>query len=248
VIDVSIGWDPREAEVGDVCRFSIERHAGPGSVSIQYLQLEDLRARGLYTRPTEMRDGKLWDVISEAPMSTEFAISRFLTPILAESDWAVFCDCDFLWRVDIAELLDLADPRYAVMCVQHDHRPPESLKMDGQAQLLYARKNWSSMILWNRRHPANARLTVEMVNGVPGRDLHRFCWLEDEEIGDLPPTWNWLEGHSDPSIDPKVIHYTRGGPWFDDWQDVAHADLWLAERDLMRASEARHERVGAGGR
>jgi hypothetical protein len=246
LIDICIGWDSREAEVGDVCRFSITRHAAPGAVSVQCLQLDDLRARGLYSRPTEVRDGRLWDVISAAPMSTEFAISRFLTPLVAETDWAVFCDCDFLWRVDIAELMALADPRYAVMCVQHDHRPPESVKMDGQAQLLYARKNWSSMILWNRRHPANARLTVAMVNAVPGRDLHRFCWLEDQEIGALPPTWNWLEGHSDPAIDPKVIHYTRGGPWFADWRDVAHADLWLAERDAMHAGARR--RVGAGAR
>ncbi|NMM45571.1 hypothetical protein HH303_13835 [Rhodospirillaceae bacterium KN72] len=245
MLDVFIGWDPREADVADIAKFSIERHAPVGSVNVRYLKLEDLRADGLYTRQTERRNGQLWDTISEAPMSTEFAISRFLTPHLAETDWAVFCDCDFLWRVDINDLLKLADPKYAVMCVHHVHNPVETVKMDNQAQLRYQRKNWSSMILWNCRHPSNAKLSVEMVNSLPGRDLHRFCWLEDHEIGEVPPTWNWLEGTSDPAIDPNVVHYTRGGPWFDEWQDVAHADLWLQERDLWQASLKTGQRASA---
>ena len=82
----------------------------------------------------------------------------------------------------------------------------------------------------------NSNASVEVLNSVPGRDLHRFFWLEDDEIGALPPTYNWLEGTSDPSIDPKVIHYTRGGPWFEDWQNVAYAQEWLDERDAYRAT------------
>jgi len=233
MLDVFIGWDPREDEVADVARYSIERHAPADDVRIEYIKMDEMREKGLYDRPMEKRDGHLWDVISEAPMSTEFAITRFLTPLLAKTDWAVFCDCDFLWRADITELLDLADPAYAVMCVKHKHNPSEDVKMDNQVQLRYQRKNWSSMMLWNKNHPANKKLTVELINTVPGRDLHRFCWLEDHEIGELPTAWNWLEGTSDPSIDPKVVHYTRGGPWFANWQDVAHADLWLKERDAM---------------
>jgi hypothetical protein len=33
-----------------------------------------------------------------------------------------------------------------------------------------------------------------------------------------------------------VIHYTNGGPWFDEWQDCDYADLWLHERDLYLQS------------
>ena len=105
--------------------------------------------------------------------------------------------------------------------------------MDQQIQLRYRRKNWSSMMLWNCHHPANKELTLELINSVPGRDLHGFCWLEDHQIGAVPATWNWLEGSSDPAMDPNVVHYTRGGPWFEDWQNVAYADLWRAERDAM---------------
>jgi len=238
-LSLFIGWDPREAEVADVCRHSILRRSDPAALEIHYIKLTELRERGLYTRPTEIRDGRLWDVISEAPMSTEFAISRFFVPVLAaRGGWAVFCDCDFLWRVDIRDLLALADASKALMCVQHDHVPKETVKMDSQAQLRYARKNWSSMMLWNLEHPANARLTLDMLNTVPGRDLHRFCWLEDEEIGALPATWNWLEGTTDASIEPKVIHYTRGGPWFPEWRDVAYAEPWLEEQSHFHSKHA----------
>lgn len=237
-LDVFIGWDAREAAVADICRHSILRRTDPASVRVDYIKLADLTAAGRYRRPTERRGGQLWDTISDAPMSTEFAISRFFTPLLAKTDWAVFCDCDFLWRVDIRALLALADPRYAVMCVHHVHVPPETTKMDAQMQTRYARKNWSSMMLFNTRHPANAALDETLINTVPGRELHRFCWLEDDEIGALPTTWNWLEGTSDPAIDPNVVHYTRGGPWFEAWRDVRHADLWLAEKADWEAAGA----------
>jgi hypothetical protein len=49
-------------------------------------------------------------------------------------------------------------------------------------------------MLFNCDHPSNKKLTVEMINTLPGRDLHRFCWLEDDEIGELDPGWNWLVG------------------------------------------------------
>jgi lipopolysaccharide biosynthesis glycosyltransferase len=203
-------------------------------LAIRPIKIDEMRAEGRYRRPTETRDGRLWDTISEAPMSTEFAITRFLAPLLGREDWVLFCDCDFLWLADVAELFALADPRFAIMCVKHDHRPPEATKMDNQLQVRYQRKNWSSLVLWNRRHAANAGLTEDVVNTVPGRDLHRFFWLDDDQIGALPEGWNWLEGHSSPAIDKKAIHYTRGGPWFSHLKGVAHADLWLAEHQHMR--------------
>ena len=47
-----------------------------------------------------------------------------------------------------------------------------------------------------------------------GRWLHNFKWLNDNEIGHVPITWNWLEGYSSEKINPKNVHFTRGGPWF----------------------------------
>jgi lipopolysaccharide biosynthesis glycosyltransferase len=172
-------------------------------------------------------------------MSTEFAISRFLTKELAGKGWALFMDCDVLIRRDLNYLMQEADPRYAVMCVQHpNYVPPETTKMDGQLQTLYARKNWSSVMLFNCDHPSNKALTVEMVNTLPGRDLHRFCWLKDEEIGALDPAWNWLVGTSDPSINPGIVHFTAGGPWLSDYENVPYADEWRAERTRWLNKEA----------
>lgn len=227
-LSIWIGYDPREAAAYAVARASIRRHATI-PVPIHGLVLNDLREKGLYTRPHERRGCQLWDVISDAPCATEFSNSRFLVPHLAGSGWALFMDCDMLVRGNIRELFDLCDPEKAVMVVKHNHQPPEGVKMDGQMQTRYARKNWSSVIAFNCDHPANKALTLEMVNELPGRDLHRFCWLEDDLIGELPVEWNWLAGHSDPAVDPKIVHHTEGSPCLPGYEDAPFADEWRAE-------------------
>ena len=222
---VYVGYDRREDIAYKVCCHSLTRRATV-PVDIRPLVQDELRAKNLYTRDI--------DPLS----STDFTYTRFFVPFLAGyKGWALFCDCDFLWLGDIAELIALTDDRYAAMCVHHDHRPTERYKMDGGKQTLYPRKNWSSLVLYNCGHPANAALTPALANRESGRYLHRFAWLHDELIGDVPLTWNWLEGWNDLPEDgpPKVVHFTRGGPWFDDWQDVDYADLWLHEQDDFRA-------------
>jgi lipopolysaccharide biosynthesis glycosyltransferase len=162
-------------------------------------------------------------------MATEFAVSRFLVPHLARGGLALFMDCDMLIRCDISELFDLVDKSKAVTVVKHKFDPPEGVKMDGQLQLRYARKNWSSVMVFNCDHEANKELTVDLVNKLPGRDLHRFCWLDDDEIGEVGPEWNWLAGHSDPAIDPKIVHFTDGIPTMPGYEDCAYADEWREE-------------------
>ena len=147
--------------------------------------------------------------------------------------WALFCDCDILFLENVENLFNLVDNKYAVMCVQHDYTPKEKHKMDGQKQTIYPRKNWSSFILFNCAHPSNKKLSLDLVNSETGSFLHQFKWLEDNEIGSLDERWNWLEGwtsnHNDKK--PYAVHYTRGGPWFDEWQDVEFASEWTKERD-----------------
>ena len=238
-LSVYVGWDPREQDAFDVCRFSLDRHAS-AALRIHPIRKDALVAQGLYSRPTETRDGQLWDVISGAPMSTEFAITRFFVPLLAKArndtgTWAVFCDCDFLWTSDIYAMLDRLDARKALYCVQHSHLPTEQVKMDNQVQTQYSRKNWSSLMVFNLRHPAHDALRADVLNTVPGRDLHRFCWLRDEDIGGLDVTWNWLEGYS--PLDhrtPHAIHFTRGGPWLPQYKNVTFGELWEKEFALLR--------------
>jgi hypothetical protein len=228
-----IGFDPREAAAFAVCRHSLKQTSTNPGVPIRGIVLSDLEQRGLYYRPTERRGEQLWDVISDAPMSTEFAVSRFLTPILAGSGLALFMDCDILARSSVMRLFDRANSQYAVMCVKHQHEPLQyAVKMDGQQQVRYARKNWSSVMLFNCDHPSNKKLTVEMVNTLPGRDLHRFCWLEDDEIGELNPRWNYLVGHSEETDEPPVlVHFTEGVPDMRGYENVEYADEY---REAMR--------------
>lgn len=231
------GYDPREVIGAAVCQFSILRRA---SMPVRIIPLAErpLRLSGLYCRQHERRDCKLYDAISAAPMATDFAISRFLTPHLADGGWALFCDfADMLFLADVAELFALADDRYAVMVVKHDHRPREEEKMDGQLQTSYPRKNWSSLVLFNCDHPANKALTLETVNTATGRDLHSFFWLQDDLIGELPAEWNHLVGVQPDNPAAKVLHYTLGIPTLPGYAKGPRADDWWQERAAMEGAQ-----------
>jgi hypothetical protein len=105
--------------------------------------------------------------------------------------------------------------------------------MDGQSQTAYPRKNWSSVFAFNASHKSNKALTLSMVNTLPGRDLHRFCWLNDDEIGELGNEFNWLVGVHKKPENPIVAHFTLGGPWFPDWQGADYDDIWLEAREWL---------------
>lgn len=229
-----IGFDPREAAAFAVTKHSLNRHLIT-PVPVRGLVLSDLRARGLYTRPTSVREGRLWDDISGAACATEFSISRFLTPHLAGSGWAIFIDSDMLFRSNVERLFKSLDRSKAVMVVKHNFQPTEGVKMDGQAQVWYSRKNWSSFCAFNVDHPANSKLTLDLINTAPGRDLHAFCWLEDGDIGELDCSWNWLVGHSDPEIEVDCAHFTDGIPTMSGYEDCDFSDEWRAELALWAA-------------
>ena len=87
------------------------------------------------------------------------------------------------------------------------------------------------MVLWNCEHPKNKVLTPELLNTESGKFLHRFSWLNDSDIGTLPPIYNWLVGWYQEPKDgtPKILHYTEGGPWFENYRDCEYADVWKKE-------------------
>lgn len=220
---VFIGYDTREDIAYQVCKHSILSKQPNAEVSP--LNQEELRDAGWYYRDVD----KL--------ASTEFTFTRFLVPALADyKGWALFMDCDMILTTDIKELFDQADDRYAVMCVQHDYTPKERFKMDGQKQTTYPRKNWSSVMLFNCSHPSNRNLDMDLVNDpdITGAYLHRFSWLKDNEIGKLDHTWNYLVGVYDDIDTPKLIHYTEGGPWFENYRNCEFSQLWKNELfDMM---------------
>ena len=224
---VYVGYDSREDIAWQVCRQSLLRHAAP-DLPVYPLKQATLRELGLYTRPIDVK------------ASTEFSISRFLTPYLAAYDgWSIFVDCDVLFTGDIRGIAAALDPAKAVHVVQHDYTPALAVKMDGKAQHVYPRKNWSSFIAFNGAHPAVKALTPTVVNIAEPAFLHRFSWAADNVIGNLPLTWNFLAGeYPKPATTPMAIHYTNGGPWFEQHTDVDYGGLWCAERDLYLKSLA----------
>lgn len=217
-IRIFIGYDPREAVAYNVLSHSINARSSL-PVSITPIMLSQLQ--GCFERPRDPLQ------------STDFSFSRFLTPYLAGYEgWAMFMDCDMLMLEDPAKLWELRDDQYSLMCVKHDHVPKEETKFLGATQTKYAYKNWSSVMMFNCAKCKT--LTPEYVNTATGLQLHQFKWLKtDELIGALPRRWNHLVEVSEPLKNPALLHYTIGGPYFDDYKDCDYSKEWFAEREEM---------------
>ncbi len=214
---IFIGYDQREHKAYEVCEHSIQQRS---KIKINKLFSEDIE--------TYNRD---WG----EPMSTDFTFTRFWVPSLSNfKGWSFFCDCDFLFLADPLEILQNVDDSKAVYVVKHPGYIPNSqIKMDGIPQHRAFRKNWASFTLFNNAHPKNQVLTPDYLNNHrPGLDFHQFRWLDDEDIGSLPLEWNCLDDYYHLE-NPKAIHYTDGGPWFDNYEETSYSDLWIKERDEM---------------
>jgi len=221
-----IGVDHREPEALRVTESSVRAYASK-PLTIRHLEHLDLRRRQFFDRPWRIReDGSYLDERDGRPFSVQFSHSRFLTPVVAQSDgvtdWALFTDCDWLWLDDIHKLLKEADPSKTVMVVPHNFNPTTGIKMDGQKQSRYHRKMWSALMLWNLK--SKKLPTFEMVNSAPGSYLHGFEWLDDSDIGYLSESWHWIPNYS-PTTQAGIaaeaahrplpingIHFTYGPP------------------------------------
>lgn len=226
-IRIFIGYDPREALAFSVLAHSIHVRASQ-PVSITPLMLTQL--------------GQVYRRERNPLQSTDFSFSRFLVPCLSGfSGWSVFMDCDMLVLEDIVELWALRDERYAVQVVKHNHVPEEEIKFLDAAQTRYEKKNWSSVMLFN-----NAKckaLTPDYVNTASGLELHQFKWLDDEAlIGEIPHRWNHLVGYDSPSRDVSLVHYTIGGPYFEEYHDCEYSEEWRAELAGMLRVDQRQGR------
>lgn len=225
MLNVYIGYDPNETVAFYTLAHSILRRA---SVPVAIAPLMRSQLGRLYTRPRGPTE------------STEFSLTRFLVPALSGfAGWSIFMDCDMLCRADIAGLQGEIDRQSdkAVLVCKHDYVPKTERKFLGQVQTKYPRKNWSSLMVFN-----NARcraLSSEYVNSATGLELHRFAWLRDDEIGELPLEWNWLVEEYPYKADARIVHYTLGGPYFDDYRDCDYAQEWIDEAKAMNYTARR---------
>lgn len=231
------GHDPKDEAALQVCLASLRRHASV-DIEVNIIREHELRRAALYWRSYHVDErGIMTDARDGKPFSTQFSFTRFAVPLLAgdTDEWVLWSDPDFLWRADVAELLALAEaqPDKALLCVQHDHRPPEIAKHGGDSlQGLYARKNWSSLMLM-RPSVVRRGLTKHVLNNWSGEHLHRLLFVPDEEIGGLDEAWNWLAGWSSPEIEPKAVHFTRGTPDHPGHEDEPFAAEWWSYRRGM---------------
>lgn len=207
-----VGYDPREAACYHVfCQSVIER----SSLPVAFIPLHGPMLQGF----DGQQDG-----------SNAFIYSRFLVPYLCGYDgFALFADGDMVAKEDIAKLWDLCDPSKAVQVVKHDYKTKNPRKYLGTPMeadnVDYPGKNRSSLILWNCGHPRNRILTRELVSEAGGQFLHRFAWLADSDIGELPPEWNALALEQDLSA-ASLIHYTCGAPGFSAYRHCDGAENW----------------------
>ncbi len=223
-LQVYIGFDPREEEAFNVLEYSLKKHSP--NVDTHAIKQTDLRERGVYTREV--------DKLS----ATAFSLTRFLVPYLNNyKDWALFIDCDMLFTDSVDGLFNLANPSCAVQVVKHNHQPIEATKMDGRVQTLYPKKNWSSVMLFNCGHNKNKNLTPEVVSSVQPKFLHRFEWLDDNDVGELPLEYNFLVEYYKMypnGILPKNIHYTNGMPFMKGYEECDYSEIWFKYRDELK--------------
>ncbi len=209
-VKIYVGFDQLEAIAYHVfCQSILEKSTLP-------IEFSPLSINGLLNYQEIHKDG-----------SNQFIYSRFLTPYLSNfSGWAIFADGDMVCNADIAELWALRDETKAVQVVKHDYKTRQKVKYLGNKNEDYPRKNWSSLVLWNCGHPANKVLIPEFVSEKPGSYLHRFSWLSDDLIGDLPKEWNWLAIEYPDNPGAKIIHFTLGTPCFKEYSKSSMASLW----------------------
>lgn len=209
-VKLVIGFDQREAIAYHVfCQSVLEK----SSIPVEFLPLAE---NTLSSYKETHTDG-----------SNKFIYSRFLTPYLNNySGWAIFADGDMICQSDLKELWDMRDESKAVQVVKHDYITKTEIKYLGNINQNYPRKNWSSLVLWNCAHPANRVLTPELVQKSTGSYLHRFSWLSDDLIGEIPKNWNWLAIEYPENKDAKLIHYTLGTPCFEEFKSTSMADFW----------------------
>ena len=221
MVKIGIGFDSHEIVAYHVLAQSILERS---SVPVSFIPIHKPLLSGFYHRAKGPYD------------STDFSISRFLTPYLCDFEgMSIFVDCDMLVLDDIKNLLDAVDDKYAVSVVKHDYSPSTKTKFLGQVQTEYRLKNWSSVMVFNNYRCKE--LTPEYVEKAPGLDLHQFVWCGEDMVGEIPKRWNWLvdePGYD--GCDASLLHYTKGTPCFDAYKDCGCSDLWHKEREVTNSS------------
>lgn len=223
MLNIAIGYDPRESIAFYVLQHSLMRRAS-GPINIIPLNLANLK--GYHDRPRS------------PDQSTDFTYTRFLTPFLFDFPRiSIFLDSDMLCLADPYELAEYgaAMPYHDVLVVKHDYTPSTAKKFLGQTQTGYRCKNWSSVMVFNGHRMAVQNLRPSYIDKAENLDLLQFAWAD--EVGSLPVEWNHLVDEYNPNPNAKLVHFTKGGPWFEEYEDCEYAEAWREELQDMVANK-----------
>lgn len=230
---IYVGYDQRQHAAWLVCEKSIQNKVWEDSpeYDVRPLSHRELRREGHFDRPWRIDEqGQYWDERDGRPFSTEFSHSRFLTPRLALQagyrDLVMFVDSDFMFFVPPVHLFNAIDRSKVVSCVKFNTPVVDGKKMDGMEQQNYDRKLWSSLMVFNLGHKDIYKFTGVDVNHEPGRVMHNFFGLMDDEIGEIDPRWNHIPGLSEPRRDPLAVHWSLGGPWMPGYEKSPFSQRW----------------------
>jgi len=220
MIPIFIGHDQRESIAFHVLEQSIIDKC---SAPVAIIPLSQRQLRGF----DGQRDG-----------TNGFIYSRFLVPELCDyQGFAIYLDSDMLLRDDLLKLWDLRDESKAIQVVKHDYHTKFRRKLIGTPMEAenssYEKKNQSSMILWNCGHRQNRILTTEYVSEAPGSVLHRFRWLTEDLIGEIPKEWNHLCSEYPYSPEAKLVHFTLGSPCFSHYRKCDYSAEWHKTKEAV---------------
>lgn len=221
-LKIFIGYDSREKIAYHVLSQSIISNSSI-PVSINPINLENIK--------------KFYRRKKASLHSTEFSISRFLTPFLSNFEgYSLYMDCDFVMLGDIANLLKKIkkDKSKVIWCVKHkdySKNNKSKSKFLNEKQLPYKKKNWSSFMIFN-----NSKCKIlkpKLVEKASGLYLHQFKWTKESYIGNLPANWNVLVGVQKLPKKINAIHYTLGGPYFKKFKKCNGSEHWFKFKKML---------------
>ena len=226
-LNIYIGYDSTMNDLESVCKFSILKSIkdslGQGQF-INYFTFEpEIKLLDISKLPDYNRE--------YANQSTEFTYSRFLIPYLENYEgFSIFIDNDFIFKQSILPMFNYLNPNDAVACIKYPHYEHAATKFDGEVNIDYPCKLWSSLMIFNNGHEDCKKLTPEVVNTWTGKQLHQFEWTD--KISPIPQKYIFVEGYDNPEEKWNYtgIHYTRGGPWIKDMDSTTINNLDVYEK------------------
>ncbi len=230
-VNIYLGYDSSHGEVFDTAEKSIynaveaSKSGGAGAEFFNDYEVE-VKKLDISLIPEYTRD--------YANQSTEFTYSRFLIPYLENYEGiSYFIDDDYIWEHTPLSLFYFLDPEHAVACVKYDFQDHEETKFNGEKNVSYPKKLWSSLMIFNNGHEDCRKLTPEVVNNESGKYLHQFEWTN--QISKIPHNKICTEGYDTIEKSHHAVHYTRGGPWIKDMDcsNINMLDLYYKHKNSL---------------